>query len=267
MSRTINQKGFAALEALLILVIVALVAGTGYYVWHSNQQAKATLDAASRSAQSQVPKINKKSVTNSDSFNGTYHDKVGRFTVTYPPSAKLDFPKDHNKPGSITMVNITFQDGAVLTMTSGPGGRGIPYSCSYDDKTGKTTWSDDSADSAPCPYLVVSAAKELESTATDYDGKTQHVYLVDNNYTYYDKDGTAKTDRASCLTLGLKGEVGKKQYGLAFVDPDLFTYLDRKLNRLIHACTPTDRNGESNYFNTDAIKESKAVLATFKLDN
>lgn len=41
-----DKNGFAALETLLILVIVALIGGTGWYVWHSKQQADKTLNAA-----------------------------------------------------------------------------------------------------------------------------------------------------------------------------------------------------------------------------
>ena len=58
-----NQKGFAAVEAILIAVVIALIGFVGWYVWHSNQQAKATLDAASKSAQSSAPKITKKKDT------------------------------------------------------------------------------------------------------------------------------------------------------------------------------------------------------------
>jgi len=80
-----NQKGFAVIETLLILVIVAMIAGVGCYVWHTNRQTKATLDAASKSAASTPPKTSKKS---SDSTIGwkTYVSKEGKFTVKYPPS-------------------------------------------------------------------------------------------------------------------------------------------------------------------------------------
>lgn len=40
---TDNQRGFAAVEAVLLVVIVAMIAGTGYFVWHSNQVANKTL--------------------------------------------------------------------------------------------------------------------------------------------------------------------------------------------------------------------------------
>src|SRR5204862_168293 len=46
-----NQSGFAAIEAVLILVIVGIIGGTGYFVWHAKQNADKSLDAANESAQ------------------------------------------------------------------------------------------------------------------------------------------------------------------------------------------------------------------------
>jgi hypothetical protein len=45
-----NQTGFAAVAGLLIVIIVLLVGGTGYYVWHTNRQANNTLNSASTAA-------------------------------------------------------------------------------------------------------------------------------------------------------------------------------------------------------------------------
>ncbi len=47
-----NQKGFAAVESLLIIIIVLLVGFIGYYVWHSQHQANKTLSQADKSTQS-----------------------------------------------------------------------------------------------------------------------------------------------------------------------------------------------------------------------
>jgi hypothetical protein len=49
--RQANPKGFAALRPLLLLIIVAIIAGVGYYVWHSNKNASDTLNSASRDSQ------------------------------------------------------------------------------------------------------------------------------------------------------------------------------------------------------------------------
>lgn len=49
-SKLQNQKGFATLEAILILVVVAIVAGTGYYIYNANKKATNVLNSASKVA-------------------------------------------------------------------------------------------------------------------------------------------------------------------------------------------------------------------------
>ena len=43
-----NQKGFSAVEGFLILVIVTMIGGVGWYVWKSNQDAKKGLENISQ---------------------------------------------------------------------------------------------------------------------------------------------------------------------------------------------------------------------------
>jgi Tfp pilus assembly protein PilV len=49
-----NQKGFAALEALLIAIILAIIGGTGYYVYQANNKSTDTQNAAQVAANSAV---------------------------------------------------------------------------------------------------------------------------------------------------------------------------------------------------------------------
>jgi hypothetical protein len=44
--RKFSQKGFTAVEGLLIFIGVGIIGGTGYYVWHSNQVANKNLNLA-----------------------------------------------------------------------------------------------------------------------------------------------------------------------------------------------------------------------------
>jgi hypothetical protein len=44
-----TQNGFAVIESLLILVIVAIIGGTGWFVWHSKQQTDKTLSETGNS--------------------------------------------------------------------------------------------------------------------------------------------------------------------------------------------------------------------------
>lgn len=54
------ESGFAAAEALLIVVIVAIVGGTGWYVWHSKQSVNTTL---SNTGKSDTPIVHKTTVS------------------------------------------------------------------------------------------------------------------------------------------------------------------------------------------------------------
>lgn len=52
--KSLNQKGFAALEAVLVIVIIAILAGTGYYVFQANSKTNDTQTAAHNAAESAV---------------------------------------------------------------------------------------------------------------------------------------------------------------------------------------------------------------------
>jgi hypothetical protein len=52
-----SPQGFASLEALLIVVILSILAGTGFYVYKANKNSSDTLDSATKSAQSQPAEV------------------------------------------------------------------------------------------------------------------------------------------------------------------------------------------------------------------
>jgi hypothetical protein len=58
-----SHKGFAVLEALLVFVILAIIGGTGYFVWHGRQETNKTLESSQKAADS-APKITR--ITNFD---------------------------------------------------------------------------------------------------------------------------------------------------------------------------------------------------------
>jgi predicted negative regulator of RcsB-dependent stress response len=45
-----NQKGFSAIEGLLIFIIVGIIAGVGWYVWDSNKKTNDILNSADKSS-------------------------------------------------------------------------------------------------------------------------------------------------------------------------------------------------------------------------
>lgn len=53
--KSMNQKGFAAIEAVLVIVILAIVGGTGYYIYQANNKAIDTQNAAQTNANTATP--------------------------------------------------------------------------------------------------------------------------------------------------------------------------------------------------------------------
>jgi hypothetical protein len=56
----IDQKGFAAIETALTILIIAVIGGTGYYVYHANKKTNDTLNTSSQVAQSSPGKTKNK---------------------------------------------------------------------------------------------------------------------------------------------------------------------------------------------------------------
>ncbi len=96
--KQLNKSGFAAVEAILIVVIVGIIAGTGYFVWHAKQ---ATEKSLTDTASSQPAIAEKTTQTTKTTVNtsATAHDVLvikewgvklgfkGAASVTYTISA------------------------------------------------------------------------------------------------------------------------------------------------------------------------------------
>lgn len=78
-----SQKGFAVLETLLILVILAIIGGTGWYVYKSKNDIYQSYDSTGNS-QNSIPK--KPAAKADTSTWKDYTNKAGRFSLKYPSS-------------------------------------------------------------------------------------------------------------------------------------------------------------------------------------
>jgi type II secretory pathway pseudopilin PulG len=130
MNKTQKQRGFAIVESLLVLVVVAIIGGTGYFVWHSKQQTDKSLSAAS--TENQV--TNSKKTSNS---SPPVTDETANWLVYKSPENiyRLKIPDGwslvRETDASFTLVgfsldDITYKSGAKATVETQPGGRGGP---------------------------------------------------------------------------------------------------------------------------------------------
>jgi hypothetical protein len=101
------QNGFAVLEALLIVVILAIIGGTGYFVWHAKQNTDKSL---SDTANSQ-PAISKPSKQTSDGSADTTKGSV-KYLVIKEWGVKFPYPGDDTlsykidvSPDSATIIS------------------------------------------------------------------------------------------------------------------------------------------------------------------
>jgi Tfp pilus assembly protein PilE len=80
-----NQAGFSAVEVGLIVIIIAILAFVGYYVWHTKQSVDKSLTANNSSASTQQSsKTNPTSTTPADPYAGWQSTSGAVISFKYP---------------------------------------------------------------------------------------------------------------------------------------------------------------------------------------
>lgn len=87
MKRIRNGSGFTVVEALLILILLAILGFTGLYVIHAQNDANKTLDTASKTAASSTPVQTTKVKNSTDSSKATVDTKVQKAMFSSAPAA------------------------------------------------------------------------------------------------------------------------------------------------------------------------------------
>ena len=102
-----NQKGFALVEGLLILIVVGILAGTGWYVWNSRNNTDKSLDNTTKtSAFTKKPaKANVTSEANIPADWPVYKDTTNNLSFSYPSSWN-SIPDSYSQQ----TINITSPD-------------------------------------------------------------------------------------------------------------------------------------------------------------
>lgn len=120
----LNQKAFSAVEALLIIVIVGILGGTGYYVYHANKTTNDTLSSAAKDA-SGSPKFVAKKKTPSSTSPSQKSLTINEWGVKIPLSsadAGVYYSVDKNiQQSSSDPTNLTVYSSEVDSLTGGSG--------------------------------------------------------------------------------------------------------------------------------------------------
>ena len=152
--RQTNQGGFAVIESILIMVIVALIGLTSFIVYDSNKKSSETLDkantAGSRPVKQASPQISEKSANLS-----TYTSKYTGATIDFPNTWKAR--AQLNAQVKKDDVALTSPSGKiVVTWTSEILGVGsncvdevLPGKTSPQGDPGCPAWKNTSVDSLP----------------------------------------------------------------------------------------------------------------------
>ncbi len=141
--KQLNQKGFALVEGLLILVILAAIGGVGYYVYQANNDATDTQNAAQTAANSATPPKTK-----------TNYVAIKEWSVRSPYDGKLDLSytiKDNGADFSSKQLSDATNGGCV-----GYGGHIVRYMPNEEYGVGGETASQVAKDpNASVTYKVV----------------------------------------------------------------------------------------------------------------
>ncbi len=118
-----EETGFSAVEMLLSLIAVELITFVGFYVYHTQQSAKSTYNAATKEALVTAPKDVQPILGQSDMSKLYLYDVKGAFSIRIPDGWKL-----HG--ANLTLLSFSAND---LLVTPGTlGGVYAPVATSHD---------------------------------------------------------------------------------------------------------------------------------------
>jgi len=112
-TKTSNQTGFSAVEALLILVIVGMIGGTGYYVWHATQNSDKLLSANSDST---TVTHKKKAAVDETASWYLYKAPSGNYKLRLPDGWKLERYQEDDFIYGAEASNTTYKKGTLATV-------------------------------------------------------------------------------------------------------------------------------------------------------
>lgn len=120
--KRLTEAGFAALHGLLALIIVGLIIGTGWYVWHSNQETDAALEASNNAANSTTSQSTTKNNDESEDWL-LYTAPSNNFSLRLPDGWQLERYMKSDALYAFGTEKLVYQKGTKATVTEVDGGK------------------------------------------------------------------------------------------------------------------------------------------------
>lgn len=128
--KSLNTKGFGAVEVLLVLVVLVLVAAGGFYIYHKDHKAKAPVSSGTKTnstSQSSKTSTSNKTASTAGPYAGwlTASLKYEQATFKYPSSWQIsNTSKDETETGGVAnpgadTVTLTSPTGQIVSIETG----------------------------------------------------------------------------------------------------------------------------------------------------
>ncbi|MCK9641744.1 MAG: hypothetical protein M0R39_17715 [Prolixibacteraceae bacterium] len=212
-----KQQGFGVVEAILIIVIIGIIGGAGWYVWSSQQKHYDNIDGTTAPTSTQP--------TPTTTPSDTYTDSVANFSVKYPTTWKLVTTKATQADLPTVSTTITSPTGTKLLLKTDYGGKGgycepkpqdKPYQAGNTCPTaenfsktaiGETTYGSSYQKGQKIPIYLVESRYEskymigltVEEKYTDtltgtikLNSPEMGVYMLEEFFSVYNKNGESQ---------------------------------------------------------------------------
>ena len=199
---TKSQKGFTAVEGLLILLILVLVGAVGYFVYHNDHQSKtlnATTADKTTSSKSNISNSNK-TVSAANAYAGwnTYTSSDNTYTVRYPANWVTD-PCSKTNACSTTGEVDTF-----LSPASNSSWQVVRLSHNKSTLSAEDWFNQEENSPSPDDCLYATST----SAVSGYDTYSTEMYQPLN----ISNPSCPSSPPAGAYTYGLEGNVGYSDY-------------------------------------------------------
>jgi hypothetical protein len=250
-----DQKGFSAIEILLVVVGAGIIGFVGWHVWSKNHEAKEPVKQNSHAKKSQKPTITYR----------TYNDALLGYSIEYPETWSMKTSNGTQGEGGpqISDTTITSPRGTKLILSDNYGGKG---GGPCQDPYTETPFEPNNI----CSSQEFISVQPLKSTTYDQDGNKVPFLLT--HYVYaYGREVNVVKNYAICLEaddnkqypIKVDGAHLEVQYPRSVVLYDAGGEIMKSKPFYISACATST---SPDFFTNEDGRTVDKILETFKFN-